>query len=110
MSWLRTAVLGFALGAGALACGGGDGGGAIDARPMGGDAANGADAGPTPDGGNGSDAGMTQSGGHTGSGNVAGGVKASSPNYRLIGTTRSGDGTAKSPAYQMRGGVIGATQ
>lgn len=48
--------------------------------------------------------------GHPGTGTVSGAVKASSPNYSLYGTVRSGDGSSSSPSYQRRGGVTGATQ
>ncbi len=48
--------------------------------------------------------------GHPGTGTVTGAVKASSPNYTLYGTLRSGDGSSSSPGYQRRGGITGATQ
>ncbi|MEZ4401652.1 MAG: hypothetical protein R3B06_16620 [Kofleriaceae bacterium] len=55
------------------------------------------------------DAGATAVG-HPGTATVTGAVKASSPNYHLYGTLRSGDGSSASPSYQRRGGVTGATQ
>lgn len=55
------------------------------------------------------DAGVT-GGGHAGTGTVSGAVKASSANYSLYGTLKSGDGSSASPGYQRRGGVTGATQ
>lgn len=48
--------------------------------------------------------------GHPGSGTVTGAVEAQSPNYKLYGTLRSGDGSTSSPSYQRRGGITGATQ
>jgi hypothetical protein len=42
--------------------------------------------------------------------NVAGGVKASSPNFRLITTTSPGGGSPESPSFTIRSGVVGATQ
>lgn len=48
--------------------------------------------------------------GHPGTGTVTGAVQASSPNYRLFGTLRSGDGSSESPNHQRRGGITGATQ
>jgi hypothetical protein len=48
--------------------------------------------------------------GHTGTSTVAGGVKASSPNYKLVGTTAPSGGTPSSPSFQLRSGVVGATQ
>jgi|GEM_PF-3237347 len=48
--------------------------------------------------------------GHPGTGTVTGAVKASSPNYTLYGTLRSGDGSSTSPSYLRRGGITGATQ
>ena len=47
--------------------------------------------------------------GHTGGGIVAGGVRSSSPNFRLIGTLNSG-GASASPSFKARTGVVGATQ
>jgi hypothetical protein len=49
----------------------------------------------------------------TGVRGVSGGVKASSPNYQLIGTMGEGPGatgTSESPAYRLQGGVVGTTQ
>ncbi len=37
-------------------------------------------------------------------------IEAQSPNYKLYGTLRSGDGSTRSPSYQRRGGITGATQ
>lgn len=48
--------------------------------------------------------------GHPGTGTVTGAVEAHSPNYKLYGTLRSGDGSTRSPSYQRRGGITGATQ
>jgi hypothetical protein len=48
--------------------------------------------------------------GHPGTGTVTGAVQATSPNYRLYGTLRSGDGSSTSPNYQRHGGITGATQ
>lgn len=48
--------------------------------------------------------------GHPGTGTVTGAVEAQSPNYKLYGTLRSGDGSTSSPSYQRRGGITGATQ
>ena len=48
--------------------------------------------------------------GHPGTGTVTGAVEAQSPNYKLYGTLRSGDGSTTSPSYQRRGGITGATQ
>ncbi len=56
------------------------------------------------------DAGNDAPVGHPGTGTVSGAVKATSPNYSLYGTLRSGDGSSSSPGYQRRGGVVGATQ
>jgi hypothetical protein len=44
---------------------------------------------------------------------VSGGVKASSPNYQLIGTmgeSPGATGASESPGYRLEGGVIGTTQ
>ncbi len=71
------------------------------------------DDGPTVDGqlvDAGVDAGLDAAVGHPGTGIVTGAVEAQSPNYRLFGTLRSGDGSSTSPTYQRRGGVTGATQ
>ncbi|MBP8808364.1 MAG: hypothetical protein KBG48_07240 [Kofleriaceae bacterium] len=56
------------------------------------------------------DAGLDAPVGHPGTGVVTGAVEAQSPNYKLFGTLRSGDGSSTSPNYQRRGGVTGATQ
>lgn len=66
------------------------------------------DAGPERDAG--ADAGVEAQVGHPGSGIVTGAVKASSPNYMMYGTLRSGDGSSASPGYERRGGITGATQ
>lgn len=42
--------------------------------------------------------------------NVAGGVKASSPNFHLITTTTPSGGSPGSPSFTVRSGVVGATQ
>ena len=83
-----------------MACGGGGSAPTDAARP---------DAGQLPDGGDVPDGGETATvTGHAG--NVAGGVTARSPNYKLIGTMGKGDGTASSPSFKHRGGVVGGTQ
>jgi hypothetical protein len=56
------------------------------------------------------DAGVDAPTGHAGAGTVSGAVRATSPNYSLYGTLRSGDGSSTSPGYVRRGGVAGATQ
>jgi hypothetical protein len=56
------------------------------------------------------DAGIDAAIGHPGSGVVTGAVKASSPNYTMYGTLRSGDGSSASANYERRGGITGATQ
>jgi hypothetical protein len=48
--------------------------------------------------------------GRTASGAVSGGVKASSPHYKLIGTMSRGGGPSSSPSYRVRSGVNGAIQ
>lgn len=48
--------------------------------------------------------------GATATGTVSGSVKASSPNYKLIGTVNSGTRNSSSTQYKKRGGVVGATQ
>jgi hypothetical protein len=48
--------------------------------------------------------------GATATGTVSGSVKASSPNYKLIGTVNAGTRNSKSTQYKKRGGVVGATQ
>lgn len=56
------------------------------------------------------DAGLDAPVGQPGQATISGAIKASSPNYKLFGTLRSGDGSSESPGYQRRGGVTGATQ
>lgn len=56
------------------------------------------------------DAGIDAPVGHPGTGTVTGAIKASSQNYTMYGTLRSGDGSSESPQYQRRGGITGATQ
>lgn len=48
--------------------------------------------------------------GHTATDTVPGGVKASSPNYRLIGTSGKTENSPSSPNYKVRKGVVGASQ
>ena len=48
--------------------------------------------------------------GHTATGTVPGGVKASSPNYRLLGTSGKTENSPSSPNYRVRTGVVGASQ
>ena len=69
-----------------------------------------ADASPAPDAMVVPDAGNPVARGHGGSGNVAGGVKARSANFKLVGTMGKGDGTASSSNFKHRGGVLGGTQ
>lgn len=110
MKWLSNHwVLAFVLLVGACASGKADG--QEDAGVSGGfDASLPSDAsGPATDATPGSDGAVTAAG-RTASGTVAGSVKASSPNYKLIGTVNKGDGTAKSAEHEYRGGVVGATQ
>jgi hypothetical protein len=97
-------VLGFAL---AVAGCGKGGSKIVDARPI--------DALPVDGGVEVVDAAIDAPGldaavGHPGTGTVTGAVEAQSPNYRLYGTLRSGDGSTSSPSYQRRGGITGATQ
>lgn len=74
------------------------------------------DAGLAIDGGGAADAGSVQpdagvaAGGNPATGSVAGGVKAQSANYKLVGTMNKGESNASSTGYKYRGGVIGATQ
>jgi hypothetical protein len=56
------------------------------------------------------DAGLDGAVGRPGQATISGAIKASSPNYKLYGTLRSGDGSSESPGYLRRGGVTGATQ
>jgi hypothetical protein len=89
----------------AVACAQGTPVGASDATPP-----TPSDAAPLPDATSAdADAGV-QTRGHVGGGSVAGGVKAQSPNFKLIGSAGKGDGTAASPNFKHRGGVIGGTQ
>ncbi len=74
------------------------------------DAGAGADAPPMIDGGGTIDAGSTAPLGHRGIGNVAGGVTATSANFKLVGTSQRGGGTAASPSFTFHSGVVGATQ
>ena len=48
--------------------------------------------------------------GHNASATVPGGVKASSPSYKLIGTSGKSDNSLSSPNYTVRDGVVGASQ
>lgn len=48
--------------------------------------------------------------GATATGTVSGSVKASSPNYKLIGTVNAGTRNSTSTQYKKRGDVVGATQ
>jgi hypothetical protein len=48
--------------------------------------------------------------GHSVHGTVSGGVKASSPNYQLLGTVGRGQPTASSPRFRLQGGVVGAAE
>ena len=48
--------------------------------------------------------------GHNASATVPGGVKASSPNYKLIGTSGKSDNSLTSPNYKVHDGVVGASQ
>ena len=111
---------------GALADGGASDSGSPDGAS--GDSAGG-DSGPdssadggTPDSGgdggvgDGGDGGTSDSGtltGKTAMGLTSGGAVSHSPNYTLIGTlaqSPGGNNTSKSTNYQIRGGVVGATQ
>ena len=62
------------------------------------------------------DGGASDSGtltGKTAMGLTSGGAVSHSPNYTLIGTlaqSPGGNNTSKSTNYQIRGGVVGATQ
>ena len=41
---------------------------------------------------------------------VTGAVRSQSPNYKLYGTLQAGDQSGRSPSYQLRGNVTGATE
>ena len=106
MAAVRAVVLGLAFAFACAACGKGGSkiidGGPIDALAV--DA--GGDVIDAPIDAPGLDAAV----GHPGTGTVTGAVEAQSPNYKLYGTLRSGDGSTTSPSYQRRGGITGATQ
>jgi hypothetical protein len=74
----------------------------FDARPR-------PDAGPTPDGGIDIDASVGASA-HGRAGSVAGGVKASSAHYKLVGTASEGGVAPSSPSFQLRKGVHAESQ
>jgi hypothetical protein len=89
-----------------------DAGTPIDARPAA-DASSGADASTGIDAG--SDAAMDPDAGGTAatevrSGSVAGGVKASSAHYKIVGTVSEGGASAASGSFQVRTGVAAESQ
>ena len=127
IAWLGAGVEGCANGSGDTGLGGDDAsfdgvppapdgasdatGGGRDAAPGGDGASDAAKDGNPGDGAAGGDA--AAEGGATGTALAAGGVASKSPGYRMYWTLGQGPGgneTTHSPHYQIRGGVVGATQ